>query len=161
MDLRIQGGIYGNWFANDAVGALDNDGDPSNDVWHHVAFVISSTGSTATGDAYMETYVDGVSLGQAVSSSNTGLPVGSTDGELIVGGHNVASRGASGLMDDLALFEGIVSGPDIASIAAGQLSPASFIPGQGAGDIPEPATMAMLGLAVAGLGGYIRRRRTA
>ena len=27
------------------------------------------------------------------------------------------------------------------------------------GDIPEPATMAMLGLAVAGLGGYIRKRR--
>ena len=29
----------------------------------------------------------------------------------------------------------------------------------GTGDIPEPATMCVLGLAVAGLGGYVRRRR--
>ena len=30
-----------------------------------------------------------------------------------------------------------------------------------AGEIPEPATMVMLGLAVAGLGGYVKRRRRA
>jgi hypothetical protein len=30
-----------------------------------------------------------------------------------------------------------------------------------ASDIPEPATMAMLGLAVAALGGYVKRRRKA
>ena len=35
------------------------------------------------------------------------------------------------------------------------------VPAAAAGDIPEPATMALLGLAACGLGGYVRRRRTA
>jgi len=35
------------------------------------------------------------------------------------------------------------------------------VPDPPAGDIPEPATMALLGFGVAGVGGYIRRRRTA
>ena len=35
----------------------------------------------------------------------------------------------------------------------------SIVPQAGAGDIPEPATMCALGLALAGLGGYVRRRR--
>lgn len=34
-------------------------------------------------------------------------------------------------------------------------------PTQTAGEIPEPATMCLLGMAVAGLGGYLRRRRQA
>ena len=43
------------------------------------------------------------------------------------------------------------------------LDPSAFADGGGgpAGDIPEPATMALLGLAVCGLGGYVRRRRMA
>ena len=37
--------------------------------------------------------------------------------------------------------------------------PVTIIPGGPDGDIPEPATMAMVSLAACGLGGYVRRRR--
>ena len=158
-DLRIQGAPVGNFFAKPANGALGNDGNPNNDVWHHVAFVISNTGSTANNRAYMETYLDGASLGQNENLAGTGTTLlRNLNGRLILGGHNVAARSATGRMDDFALFDNVVSGSDIALIADGQLSPADFIPTQ-SGDIPEPATMAALALAVAGIGGYIRKRK--
>ena len=43
----------------------------------------------------------------------------------------------------------------------GPISGLQIVEVQPQGEIPEPATMALLGLAVCGLGGYTRKRRTA
>jgi Concanavalin A-like lectin/glucanases superfamily len=155
-DLRIQGGAVGNFFAKPANGALGNDGDPNNDVWHHVAFVISNDGSTANNRAYMETYLDGVSLGQNENTPSTGTNLlANLDGALILGGHNSSSRSATGELDDFALFDEVLDASDIAAIARGEKSPADFLPGAA---VPEPATCALTLLAAAAL---LRRRRTA
>ena len=110
--------------------------------------------------AYMETYLDGVSLGQNEGNVFT---TGSTllrnlNGRLILGGHNSAGRSATGRLDDFALFDFVVSDADILAIAEGRLSPADFIPGN---IIPEPSTvtLATLGLLWLAFIGWRRRGR--
>ena len=63
-----------------------------------------------------------------------------------------------GSTDFLPSDFGVASGID-GTFAFGQNSLQFTTPGGPAGEIPEPATMAMLGLAVCGLGGYVRKRR--
>ncbi len=148
LDLRIQRNpsppYVGNFFSPNAVGALagpNNDGNEDNDEWHHIAFVVSNTGSDNNGFAYIETYLDGVSLGQSENAFATGSELlRNLDGELIIGGQ-AGNRGATGLLDDFALFDGIVSDEDIMAIASGELSPADFL---GQEVIPEPCTAWLL-----------------
>ncbi|MEM7394288.1 MAG: hypothetical protein AAF492_18270, partial [Verrucomicrobiota bacterium] len=72
IDTRLVDPLAGGWFTPAAVGVLGNDGDPSNDTWHHIAFVISNSGSPGNNFAYAETYVDGVSVGISERASSTG-----------------------------------------------------------------------------------------
>ena len=60
-----------------------------------------------------------------------------------------------GLVDELAVWDVALTGDQIRTHYL------EFENGYGLEYIPEPATMLLAGLAVAGLGGYVRRRRRA
>jgi hypothetical protein len=159
MDLRYQSAGYpANWWNPDAVGALAVDQAAL--AWHHVAFVVANSGGP--GDAaFGLTYVDGVSVGTAENNSAlwNGADLRNLEGQLVLGGdaENVGNYGYTGLLDDVALFAGIVSAGDIAAIAGGTVSPDSLVAGGAV--VPEPSSIAMFGIGALGLFGYSRRRR--
>jgi len=131
MDLRANNGSK-NLFTADAksgsIGALANTGQET--VWHHVVFVVANSGHPDDAGAYAETFFDGVSVGVVnLDPSWDGFNIANPDGQLIIGstGETGGSRDFTGLLDDLALFSGIVTAEDIAAIAAGTLSPGSFL----------------------------------
>ena len=126
MDLRANNGTS-NLFTDDAksgsIGALANTGQET--VWHHVAFVVANTGHPDDAGAYAETFFDGVSVGVVnLDPSWDGINIANHEGQLIIGstGETGGGRDFTGLLDDVALFSGIVSDEDIAAIAAGTIS---------------------------------------
>jgi len=131
MDVRMNGeGLPAqNWFNPDATNALANTGEPVE--WHHVAFILANSGHPGDGGAYGRTFVDGVQVGATYNPDPgyDGIDIANQDGQLIIGGHaeNAGSRAFSGLLDDVALFAGVVTDADIAAIAAGTMSPADFL----------------------------------
>ena len=166
LDLRIQPAppphTNPNVFSPDATGVLGNDGNAANDIWHHVAFVVTNSDPLGNngGVAYLETFVDGTSVGLTSYPGSTGNPFASIDGELIVGGHNTANRGATGFLDDLAIFDYVLTDAEITSIATGTVSPADFL--QTDAVVPEPASVAIwsvIGLGLVGFGYYRTRRK--
>ncbi|MFN3168499.1 MAG: LamG-like jellyroll fold domain-containing protein [Phycisphaeraceae bacterium] len=151
MDVRYQptNGVYpANLFTPDATNALARE-DQGETVaeWRHVAFVIANSGDPGDGGAYAQTFVDGSSTGlSGLDPLWDGFNLANTEGQLIIGGDSetAGTRAFVGLLDDVALFAGIVSDADIADIAAGTMSPADFltnpgIPGDtdGDGDIDD------------------------
>jgi len=132
MDLRMANPGAGNWFNPDANNALANLGETAE--WRHVAFVASNTGHPTTGEAYAETFVDGVSAGVLERPSWTNFSVGNTNGQLILGGHSETggARAFTGGLDDVALFDGVVDSATIQGIADGTVQLSSFV--------PEPST---------------------
>ena len=128
LDLRFIDSVGGDFpkFSPEAAGVIDSDGNPANDVWHHVAFIASSSGVLRYGHPWMETYIDGVYAGFIQYPSMAGHPLGNADGELIIGGHNLQNRSMTGYLDDIAIFSEAVAASNILAIANGTKSPADF-----------------------------------
>jgi len=154
LNLRIQNkpSGFGNWFTPNATNALARSDQSETVVWRHVAIVNSNSGSASDGGAYAETFVDGVTVGVLdMDPQYDGFTIGNTAGRLTIGGPgpNDGSRDFTGLLDDVALFDGVVSDADILSIANGTLSPLA---------IPEPSSALMLILGGLLVGSRNRRR---
>ena len=86
----------------------------------------ANSGDSNGEGAYAETFLDGESVGvSSEESSWGGFNMANPDGQLIIGGdeEDAGSRAFTGLLDEIALFAGVVPSPDIAAIAAGQIKP--------------------------------------
>ena len=78
------------------------------------------------------TYVDGVQVGGEYGGPNSdwdGKNLSNTLGQLIIGGaaENAGTRAFSGLLDDVALFAGIVPDEEITALATGVKSPLDYL----------------------------------
>jgi hypothetical protein len=135
MDLRMNGASFGtnNWFQPDAVNALAREDQGETEaIWHHVTLVVANSGNTSDGGVFGFTYVDGIKIGGEYGGPNPdwdGKNLANQAGQLIIGGHaeNAGTRAFTGLLDDVALFAGIVPDSEISAIATGLKSPAGFL----------------------------------
>ncbi len=111
------------------------------DEWTHVAMTWDR--GTKTG----RLYIDGV---QRASSTITAIDLNLKDGnhaEYQIGWKRDDGGGKFyGLMDELWVFDYALSADEINLL-------------QTSNEIPEPASLSLLAMAAAGLGGYVRRRR--
>ncbi|MEO0795945.1 MAG: DUF6288 domain-containing protein [Verrucomicrobiota bacterium] len=137
MELRAGNGTGDRLFSPDTrlgpIGALANSGQE--EVWHHVAYVVSNSGDPRGEGAYAQTFLDGVSCGiSSEEPSWDGFDVSNKFGQLTIGGPNETAdaRGFDGLLDDIAFFAGIVHADEIAAVANGLKSPTEISRAQGA-----------------------------
>lgn len=123
---------------------FDHTYDISDDTWYHVAYT-GSTAANASGEL-SEFWIDGVKVSTDSNGTFNNLQVENT--VLEIGGASQFSEEWTGLLDDIAIWERVLSDNDIKALAAG----ASII-------APTPAALPA-GLALIGLVAARRRRRS-
>jgi hypothetical protein len=121
-----------------AAGSIVDSGTPS---WNHVVIVMANDGGTGSlsGD-YSKAYVNGTLVRSNDGSGNTGQDLGNVGNSRFTFGSNKAGNGSRdfvGDVDDLALYEGVVTSQQAADLANGDITPSA---------VPEPASLVLMGL---------------
>ena len=120
----IHNGIRNNAFLHQAHWGADTNGATNlndylaaegEDGWIHAAFVYD--GATDTGRIYLDGQLDWEGGKRAANGS----------GHLIIGGRNNGERNYTGLIDEVAIWDAALAGPEVADLAAGG-SPISSLP---------------------------------
>lgn len=103
-------------------------GNPTLDAWHHIAWTWD--GSTFT------PYLDGVAQ---TTVAYTGTIDPSATGALLIGAYTGGALGLNGIVDDVAIWSGALSGAEITAVMNGSLG------------VPEPGSAVALAVLAVGL----------
>jgi len=119
-----------------------NIGDALDGNWHHIAITADSTGT-------LKTYFDGI---ESIQSFLYGNGFGSTTDLRFGNSRNESSDWLTGSMADAAMWNNVLSGAQIASLANGSATPLTV-------SVPEPCSFVLLAAALAGLLAYAWHKR--
>ena len=149
--------VYSPTFRVMNAGNVTSTTDTPVGQWSHVVAVWKS------GEIH-RIYIDGaLGANNDAGAYNGAISMDGDDYWYIGTDRLIANRWYDGLIDDVGIWTRALSDTEILQLYVGgqrdlDLAHASM---PDASVIPEPATMCAIGLALAGLGGYVRRRRNA
>lgn len=116
---------------------------PTDEAWHSYALTVDSVAGTSA------LYLDGAlmySFSQAIAAGASGTNTRFGEQFGTAGGNNTNfNEFLNGNLDDMRVYSGVLSSTEIAALTR---------------SVPEPATIALIGIGLAGLGFGRRKRRS-